>query len=56
MINEYSQRKRLTKLGYTTNINELSAFKAEAFMIIETEIDKLEAEERKKAKHGKRRH
>jgi hypothetical protein len=39
---EYSQRKRLAKLGYTSNIGELCALKAEIFGIIDHEIDKLQ--------------
>lgn len=53
-IAEYSQRKRLAKLGYTTSISELSAHKAEIFGIIDTEIDKFKSEEMKRGnKNGR---
>ena len=43
-IAEYSQRKRLAKLGYFTPTSELCALKAEIFGIIDTEIDKVQGE------------
>ena len=51
-IAEYSQRKRLAALGYTTNISELTALKAEIFGIIDIEIDSCQNAVR--SKNGKR--
>ena len=50
-IAEYAQRKRLAALGYTTNISELSALKAEIFGIIDCEIDSCQ---KSGAKNGRR--
>lgn len=44
-VAEYAQRKRLSKLGYTSNISELSALKAEIFGIIDIELDKCQSED-----------
>ena len=52
-IAEYAQRKRLAKLGYTSPLSELSAFKADVYAIIDAELDKLQALEAKK--HGRRK-
>lgn len=56
LVSEYSQRRRLAKLGYTSNISELSAWKASVFVMIDSEIDRLESEEMKKKrqKNGRR--
>lgn len=50
---EYAQRKRLAKLGYVTNISELSAIKAEIFGIIDVELDKCQADDMR-SKHGRK--
>lgn len=50
---EYSQRKRLAKLGYTTSISGLSALKAEIFGIIDIEIDSCQAAD-VRSKHGRK--
>lgn len=50
---EYCQRKRLAKLGFVTNINELSAYKADIFSMIDAEIDSIQIEQSKRS-HGKR--
>lgn len=52
-VAEYSQRKRLAKLGYTTNIAELSALKAEIFGIIDVELDKCQQDDMR-SKHGRK--
>jgi hypothetical protein len=52
-IAEYSQRKRLAKLGYVSNISELSAIKAEIFGIIDVELDKCQNEDMR-SKHGRK--
>ena len=46
----------MAKLGYTSNINTLSAWKAESFGVIDLEIAGLKAEAAKKAskKRGSR--
>jgi hypothetical protein len=41
-------RKRLAKLGYSSEFESLSCWKAEAFMYISQELDRLEAAEMKK--------
>lgn len=52
-VAEYSQRKRLAKLGYTTNIEGLSALKAEIFGIIDVELDKCQSDDMR-PKHGRK--
>lgn len=53
-VAEYSQRKRLAKLGYFTPTSELCALKAEIFGIIDSEIDKFQSEEMKRGKKNGR--
>ena len=50
---EYLERKRLSKLGYTSPLGELCALKAEIFVMIDVELDKLQSEN-SGAKHGRR--
>lgn len=50
LVAEYAQRKRFAELGYTSPIRDLPAWKSEAFSIISTEIDKLQAQELKKSR------
>jgi hypothetical protein len=52
-VAEYLQRKRLAKLGYTSNISGMDALKAEIFGIIDVEMDKCQAEEMR-SKHGRK--
>lgn len=52
-IAEYSLRKRLAKLGYQTQMSELSAIKAEIFAIIDVELDKCQADDMR-SKHGRK--
>jgi hypothetical protein len=55
LIAEYNVRRRLSKLGYTFDGDRLSAFKAQCFVIIATELDKLELDEAKRRKTGRKR-
>jgi len=48
LVNEYSQRLRLHKLGYVSDVESLSVFKVDAFCMISAEIDRLNDEEMKK--------
>mgnify|MGYP005614566223 CR=1 FL=1 len=50
-IAEYAQRKRLAKLGYTSPLGELTAFQADVYAIIDTELDDIQLKESKK--HGR---
>lgn len=52
-IAEYIQRKRLAKLGFTSDISSVSALKAEIFGIIDVELDKCQAEDMR-SKHGRK--
>jgi hypothetical protein len=52
-VAEYAQRKRLAKLGYSSNISELCALKAEIFGIIDVELDKCQADDMR-SKHGRK--
>lgn len=51
---EYVERKRLTKLGYTSPLSELSALKAEIFVMIDIELDKCQSDEAR-SKNGRRK-
>ena len=53
-VMEYLERKRLSKLGFTSPLGELSAMKAEIFVMIDVELDKLQSESTG-AKHGRRK-
>lgn len=52
-VAEYIQRKRLAKLGFTSDISCLNAIKAEIFGIIDVELDKCQAEDMR-SKHGRK--
>lgn len=58
IVSEYIERKRLAGIGFTSPLSDLPAWKAEAFVFIDSQLDKLQAEEMKKkqraGKHGKR--
>jgi hypothetical protein len=51
-LDEYLTRKRLAKLGFVTNFDDLDDDKAQIFTQIATEIDKHN--EREMKKNGKR--
>lgn len=53
LVDEYSKRKRLAKLGYTSPIGELSAFHADVYAIIDQEIDACQQREMKAKTHGR---
>lgn len=53
-VSEYVYRKRLAKLGFTTDIDGLDSISAEALILIDSEIDDLQAKEAKK-KNGRRK-
>ena len=55
LIMEYFFRKRLAEIGYTSDIGQPSAWKAEAFGLISIQIDSLKAEAMKKATKKKAR-
>lgn len=48
LLAEFNQRRRLAKMGYRFRPEALSVFKAECFVLIDSEIDRLEAEEMKR--------
>ena len=48
LIYEYSQKKMLSKLGYSFDGNNLTTFEVNAYSIIASEFNKLESEELKK--------
>ena len=52
---EYIARKRLSKLGFSTDLKDLDTVKAEIFCLIDAELQQLENQELRKAqKNGKR--
>jgi len=48
-INEYSDRIRLKKMGFNSSFNDLDPFKAQVFIKIDVELDRLR-ERRQKLK------
>ena len=46
-INEYVQRKTLRELGFTEDLSRLDCLSAEAFCIIEAEINKVQSEKKR---------
>jgi len=42
---EYISRQRLAKLGFVSNLSDLPAWKAEAFCLIGSEVDRLQNED-----------
>lgn len=56
-MSEYNQRAMLCKLGYNSDIDRLSTFKADCFTIVADEINKRQEAQMKKAgKQGRGRH
>lgn len=53
ILAEYSTRKALRKLGYHDDISNLDTFTNDCFMLIETEIEKLQEMDRKKLQRKK---
>jgi len=51
LVGEYIARQRLAKIGYRHSLDELSAFKAEAFVLISSIID--EEQDKAMKKKGK---
>lgn len=49
-IAEFFMRQRLAKLGYVTNFDDLDSVTAEAFIAIDSEIEKYKAEAMSKPK------
>lgn len=51
----YSERKRLAELGVTVSASEIPAHICDAFLVIESALDTIQAEEakKKKAKNGR---
>jgi hypothetical protein len=47
-VSEYFERKTLSKLGYRFDPNELTQFQVQAFMIVESEINKYNNSKLKK--------
>lgn len=47
---EYNARSRLRKLGYTSDLSGLDMYKAQIFLRIADEYDKIEVQEMKKKK------
>lgn len=50
ILAEYNARKRLADLGFTSDLSSLDCVKAEAFIVISQELDRLQAEEYKRKK------
>lgn len=48
VVSEYLTRLRLAKIGYTSDMRNLSVTKGEAFLFISQELDRLESEEMKR--------
>ena len=46
-INEYCDRIRLKKLGFTSSFNELASYKASIFVRIDIELERLQERRRK---------
>lgn len=47
IVAEYAARKRLADIGYTTDFDELDSIKADCFLLISGEIDRLDREKSK---------
>lgn len=54
IFHEYVMRRRLAKLGFTTDMSQLSAFKAECFYLIDVEVEETQSKEAKKGGNRKR--
>jgi hypothetical protein len=48
-LQEYVQRRTLAKIGFTSNIDELSQFKQDIFLIIADEFATIDEQELKKS-------
>lgn len=57
LVREYLTRKRMATLGFTTDISKVPAWKIDALMIIDSEMDKIVSDksERESKTRGKRK-
>lgn len=53
LVYEYAERKTLAKIGFTSDLSDLSVFEAEAFNLIASEFSRLEREEFKQKSRKK---
>ena len=54
-VSEYNRHKILRKLGYNQNIDELDDLWLDAFICIESELNRIQEAEMRKAKKGWRK-
>lgn len=54
-INEFIVRRKMAKLGYTSPFSELSAEKADAFVVIFDKIEEMKNPKKNTAKGGGKR-
>jgi hypothetical protein len=52
--NEYESRKRFAKLGFTEDISQLDSFRADCFMEIECELDRIRSETTEKSQRKRK--
>ena len=52
-VSEFYARKKLAPLGFVSSFDDLNSFKADVFLMIDSEISKIEIEESKKKKWRK---
>lgn len=53
LVSEFLERKRLAVLGLTTDLRSLSCFKADCFLVIDSEFETLRAEDAKRESRTK---
>lgn len=50
VVHEFIERKRLAKLGLTSDLGRMPAWKCDAFLVIDGKLDDLAAKDSKKGK------
>ena len=53
LVSEFLERKRLAVLGLQTDLGSLSAFKADCFLVVDSEFEQLRAEDAKRESKAK---
>jgi len=54
LVNEFIKRQRLSKLGFTTNLEELDIYTFEAFSFISSALTDIESQEMEKQARKRR--
>lgn len=49
LVSEFIDRRRLAKLGFTSSFDELTAWKADAFIVIDVKLEELKLRDQERS-------